>query len=147
MTFGETIRARRHARGLSLQAAAAGIFKPAGGAISAQYLHDIEAGHRGPPANAMLAQLAELLYVSPDYLHFLAGRMPDDLLHTGAAECQILAALSALRVRLNDGDRPAAASHNGPRCMHCEQPPYGVDVHGRLYCREHLPPDKVLLRV
>lgn len=48
------------------------------GSISPQYLNDIEHDRRTPPS-LLINQFARILSMDKDYLHFLAGRIPNDL--------------------------------------------------------------------
>jgi transcriptional regulator with XRE-family HTH domain len=69
-TFGTYISETRKQRGLSQKQLAALI------ELSPQYLNDIEHDRRSPSSDQMIQQLAGVLKVSPNYLYYLAGRIP-----------------------------------------------------------------------
>jgi transcriptional regulator with XRE-family HTH domain len=75
-TFGKYISQTRKEHGLSQKQLAERIVREEGGAISAQYLNDIEHDRRNPSSDHMIQQFARVLKVSPHYLYYLAGRMP-----------------------------------------------------------------------
>ena len=72
-TFGEVVRRRRLARGLSLRRLAHLL------GVSPTYLSLVERGKAAPPTAARVARMAQLLDESADALIALAGRMPEDL--------------------------------------------------------------------
>ena len=74
-TFGEVLAEARKQRGLTLMAAAARVKKDDGIPMSAPYLNDIELGHKGPPSDAMLRQLARVLRIEIEVLRFYANRV------------------------------------------------------------------------
>jgi transcriptional regulator with XRE-family HTH domain len=80
MTFGQAIAKARKAKGLSQKELAALIVKDEdGGAISPQYLNDIEHDRRSPTSDHLIRQFATVLDVDEGVLFLLAGKIPDDL--------------------------------------------------------------------
>lgn len=80
MTFGRAIAAARRAKGLSQKELAALIVKDeGGGAISPQYLNDIEHDRRSPTSDHLIKQFAKVLDEDEGYLFVLAGKIPDDI--------------------------------------------------------------------
>ncbi|ALK09034.1 helix-turn-helix domain-containing protein [Blastochloris viridis] len=80
MTFGQAIAKARKAKGLSQKELAALIMKDEeGGAISPQYLNDIEHDRRSPTSDHLIRQFATELKVDEGILFLLAGKIPDDL--------------------------------------------------------------------
>ena len=101
MTFGEAITQARKAKKLSQKDVAAGTTKEDGMAISAQYLNDIEHDRRNPPSEDIIGQLASTLDLDLDYLHFLAGRFPSDVLELSRDRDDISSAMKAFRRNLS----------------------------------------------
>jgi transcriptional regulator with XRE-family HTH domain len=80
MTFGRAISKARKALGMSQKELAARVMKEeGGGAISPQYLNDIEHDRRSPSSGHLIRQFSGILDIPEDYLFALAGRLPDDL--------------------------------------------------------------------
>ena len=100
MTFGEAITQARKDKRLSQKAVAAGTLKEDGQAISAQYLNDIEHDRRNPPSEDIIRQLAATLGLELDYLLFLAGRFPSDVLELSRDQAGITSAMRAFRRNL-----------------------------------------------
>ena len=100
MTFGEAIIQARKDKKLSQKQVAAGILKEDGKPISPQYLNDIEHDRRNPPGEPIVHQLADILDLNLDYLSFLAGRFPSDLLETPRDQEDIATAMRAFRSSL-----------------------------------------------
>lgn len=93
MTFGAYIRqerGRQHRRLIDLAADVG---------ISAQYLSDIEQGRRNRPAKALIAVFADALGIDADYLYFLAGWLPPDVLSDVPRDV-VVAAFAAFRREL-----------------------------------------------
>ena len=78
-TFGTYISDTRKKKGLSQKQLAELIEREEGGAISPQYLNDIEHDRRSPSSDHMIQQFARVLNVGADYLDYLAGRVPADV--------------------------------------------------------------------
>lgn len=100
MTFGEAITQARKDKRLSQKEVAAGTLKEDGQAISAQYLNDIEHDRRNPPSEDIVRQLADTLDLELDYLLFLAGRFPSDVLELSRDQEGITSAMRAFRRNL-----------------------------------------------
>ena len=105
MTFGEAITRARKDKRLSQKQVAAGTLKEDGRAISAQYLNDIEHDRRNPPSEYIVRQLANTLDLDLDYLLFLAGRFPADVLEMSRDQEGIKTAMKAFRSSLRGRTR------------------------------------------
>ena len=105
MTFGEAITRARKDKKLSQKQVAAGTLKEDGQAISAQYLNDIEHDRRNPPSEYIVRQLADTLDLDLDYLLFLAGRFPADVLEMSRDQEGIKTAMKAFRSSLRGQSR------------------------------------------
>jgi transcriptional regulator with XRE-family HTH domain len=105
MTFGEAITRARKDKRLSQKQVAAGTLKEDGQAISAQYLNDIEHDRRNPPSEYIVRQLANALDLDLDYLLFLAGRFPADVLAMSRDQEGIKTAMKAFRSSLRGRSR------------------------------------------
>ena len=105
MTFGEAITQARKDKKLSQKEVAAATLKEDGESISAQYLNDIEHDRRNPPGEAIMRQLATTLDLDVDYLFFLAGRLPSDVLELSQDREGISHAMRAFRRNLRGGNR------------------------------------------
>ena len=105
MTFGEAITRARKDKKLSQKQVAAGTLKEDGQAISAQYLNDIEHDRRNPPSEYIVRQLADTLELDLDYLLFLAGRFPADVLEMSRDQEGIKTAMKAFRSSLRGQSR------------------------------------------
>jgi transcriptional regulator with XRE-family HTH domain len=79
VTVGQAIARERKKRRLSQKDLAQRVRKEDGSPISPQYLNDIERDRRNPPGQYLLDQFARQLDLPPEYLHLLAGQLPDDL--------------------------------------------------------------------
>ena len=79
MSFGQVIAEARKKQGLSQKDLASRIRKEDGATISPQYLNDIERDRRNPPSEQILAQFADQLNLSLDYLHIISGKVPEDI--------------------------------------------------------------------
>jgi transcriptional regulator with XRE-family HTH domain len=79
MSFGQIIAEARKKLGMSQKTLAARIKKEDGESISPQYLNDIERDRRNPPSEHLIAQFANELSLSKDYLLLAAGTLPQDL--------------------------------------------------------------------
>ena len=105
MTFGEAITRARKDKKLSQKQVAAGTLKEDGQGISAQYLNDIEHDRRNPPSEYIVRQLADALDLDLDYLLFLAGRFPADVLEMSRDQEGIKTAMKAFRSSLRGQSR------------------------------------------
>jgi transcriptional regulator with XRE-family HTH domain len=80
ITFGQAIARARKAKDLSQKELAALIQKDEeGGAISPQYLNDIEHDRRNPTSDHLIREFARVLDEDEGYLFVLAGKIPDDI--------------------------------------------------------------------
>ena len=78
-TFGQMIREKRQALGLSQKELASQITKEDGSPISPQYENDIEFDRREPPSERMIEQYAKILGFPVDGLILAAGKVPEDV--------------------------------------------------------------------
>ena len=77
-TFGTLISKTRKSREINQKQLAELIRREDGEPISPQYLNDIEHDRRSPSTEVIL-QIAAILSLDADYLHFLAKKWPEDL--------------------------------------------------------------------
>jgi transcriptional regulator with XRE-family HTH domain len=96
-TFGQVIREARQRAGLSQRALAAQVRREDGVSLSPQYLNDLEWDRRNPPGHHLLRQFAAALDLPYDYLAFVTGCLPDDLLDGDVEPEVVVAAFTALR--------------------------------------------------
>lgn len=101
-TFGSEVRRARIEHNLSLREVTERLRKRPGSdeTISIQYLNDIELDRRKPPSEYLIRQMAKILELDPDYLVFLAGQMPADLLRASADPERVVSAMRAMRRRI-----------------------------------------------
>ena len=78
-TFGQMIREKRQALGLSQKELASQIKKEDGSSVSPQYQNDIEFDRRDPPSELMIKQYAKFLDFPVDSLFLAAGKVPKDV--------------------------------------------------------------------
>ena len=98
VSFGQAIGKARKAMGLSQKELAALVMKAEeGGAISPQYLNDIEHDRRSPTSDHLIKQFAKVLGESEDYLFVLAGKIPDDLRKKAVDRDQVVAGFANFR--------------------------------------------------
>jgi transcriptional regulator with XRE-family HTH domain len=79
LTFGKYISNARKAKHMSQKELASCILREDNVAISPQYLNDIEHDRRQPTSDHLIEQFAKALQLSTDYLHFLAGVLPEEI--------------------------------------------------------------------
>lgn len=102
MTLGQAIAAARKAKGLSQKDLAAAIVKDDGaGAISPQYLNDIEHDRRSPTSDHLIRQFEKVLGTEDGYLFFLAGKIPDEMRRKARDPAKVAAAFRAFRKSLS----------------------------------------------
>jgi transcriptional regulator with XRE-family HTH domain len=65
--------------------------------ISPQYLNDIERDRRSPSSDYLIQQFAKILKIEGDYLHYLAGKLPDEIRKKNLSEEDVKAAFTAFR--------------------------------------------------
>ena len=106
LSFGAAILKGRTGKQLLQKDVAAAIEKQDGVAMSASYLNDIERDRRNPPNAHIIRQLASALDLDEDYLFFLAGRIPVDLLEVPHDQVTISRAVKTLRrTLLSNGEQ------------------------------------------
>ena len=103
-TFGQIIADARKALGMSQKELAARTRKEGGGAISPQYLNDIEHDRRNPPSEYIIEQFAGHLGLSKEPLIAAAGLWPTDLREKlpGSDPQRVEKAFTAFRKVLKD---------------------------------------------
>jgi transcriptional regulator with XRE-family HTH domain len=80
VTFGAYIAGARKALKMSQKELATRIKREEDGEpISPQYLNDIEHDRRSPSSDHLIHQFAHVLNLKADYLHYLAGKLPDEI--------------------------------------------------------------------
>ena len=97
LSFGAAILKARTDKQLRQKDVAAAIEKEDGVAMSASYLNDIERDRRNPPNARIIRQLSSTLGLDEDYLWFLVGRIPPDLLASSLDQASISQAVKTLR--------------------------------------------------
>jgi DNA-binding XRE family transcriptional regulator len=89
-TLGSTLRTLRTQQKLTLKQLAARLD------VSWEFLGQVER-NRVVPSESRIRQLANVLGTNPEYLNLLAGRVPQDILHTLQIKPSILASIRAGR--------------------------------------------------
>ncbi len=98
VSFGQAIGKARKSKGLSQKELAALVVKDEeGGAISPQYLNDIEHDRRSPTSDHLIKQFAKVLEEDEGYLFVLAGKIPDDVRKQATNRDQIVASFANFR--------------------------------------------------
>ncbi len=99
-TFGACIAEARKNLKMSQKELAEKIFlQEEGKAISPQYLNDIERDRRNPTSDHLIQQFAKVLKIDANYLHYLAGKVPDDIRRMNLSAEEVKAAFTAFRKR------------------------------------------------
>lgn len=96
-TFGSAIAKARKEKGLSLKEVAQMIEREDGGAISPQYLNDIEHDRRSPTSDRMVKQIAAALGLDLDWLYWRAGQFPEDVRKANYTPQEINRLMTAFR--------------------------------------------------
>lgn len=97
-TFGNYISEARKKLQISQKELAAKILREEDGQpISPQYLNDIERDRRSPSSDHLMMQFATALNINADYLHFLAGKLPDEIRNQNLSEEQVEKAFALFR--------------------------------------------------
>ena len=97
-SFGQAIGKARKAKGLSQKELASLVMKDEeGGAISPQYLNDIEHDRRSPTSDHLIRQFARVLELDEAILFVLAGKIPDDIRQQAKDPMKIVAAFTNFR--------------------------------------------------
>lgn len=95
-TFGTLISKTRKVQDINQKQLAELIKREDGEPISPQYLNDIEHDRRSP-SSEVITQIASVLSLNADYLHFLAKKWPEDLAAGAAKEEDIRNLMVAFR--------------------------------------------------
>lgn len=96
-TFGYSISRARKAKGLSQKELSRLILREDGTPISPQYLNDIEHDRRSPSSDHLVTQFAQVLEIDPDYLYYLADRLPEDIRNSGLSQKEVSELMMAFR--------------------------------------------------
>ena len=97
-SFGQAIAKARKAKGLSQKELASLVMKDEEcGAISPQYLNDIEHDRRSPTSDHIIRQFATVLEMDEAILFVLAGKIPDDIRQQAKDPTKIVAAFANFR--------------------------------------------------
>jgi len=96
LSFGKTIARARKERKINQRSLAEKVIKEDGKAITPQYLNDIEHDRRIPSPD-VVSKFAEVLQIDPDYLEYLAGRIPQDWRKAELSEIQFKEMAAAFR--------------------------------------------------
>jgi transcriptional regulator with XRE-family HTH domain len=65
--------------------------------ISEQYLFDIERGNRNPKKESLIRRFANVLEIDFDYLMYLNGRIPEDLIRMELSEDEVKKLFNMMR--------------------------------------------------
>lgn len=113
-TLGRVISDARKAAGLTQRDLAALVLRESGErGISAAYLNDIEHDRRTPNGSYLMTQLAQALYLDPEYLLVLArGQVPEDVMAMASRVDQdtYRDALRLFRTTLQKKEKPESVS-------------------------------------
>jgi transcriptional regulator with XRE-family HTH domain len=100
MSLGKTISQRRKQLGLTQKDLASNVQKNGGGAITPQYLNDIEHDRRAPTSPELIEQFADALELDEHFLYYQAGTIPRKLKKKAVTPEKISAAFEAFRKQL-----------------------------------------------
>jgi transcriptional regulator with XRE-family HTH domain len=99
-TFGACIAEARKALKMSQKELAQKILlEEEEKSISPQYLNDIERDRRNPSSDHIIQQFAKVLKIDANYLHYLAGKFPDDIRRMNLSAEDVKVAFTAFRKR------------------------------------------------
>lgn len=98
-TFGRAISQSRKQKQWSLKELASRVMREDGAPISPQYLNDIEHDRRSPSSDHMVQQFARALEIDPDWLYYLAGRLPEDVRKERLSKSELTELMMAFRGR------------------------------------------------
>lgn len=96
-TFGGYIAHSRKQLDMSQKELASKVLREDQEPISPQYLNDIERNRRNPSSDHLIRQFAQVLGINPDYLHYLAGKLPDEIRRRNLSEKQVAEVFRAFR--------------------------------------------------
>lgn len=98
VTFGSFISEARKNLKMSQKELAEKILREDDGEpISPQYLNDIERDRRNPTSDHLIQQFAKALKIDGDYLHYLAGILPDEIRKKHLPQDAVKAGFTAFR--------------------------------------------------
>ena len=98
VTFGSHIAEARKKLEMSQKELAAKILREEDDQpISPQYLNDIERDRRNPSSDHLIRQFSKVLKIDNDYLHYLAGKFPDELRKKNLSEEAVKEAFTVFR--------------------------------------------------
>ncbi len=98
VTFGSYIAAARKKIQLSQKQLAEKILREEDERpISPQYLNDIERDRRSPTSDHLIQQFAKVLKIDADYLHYLSGKLPEDMRAKNLSEEAVREVFTAFR--------------------------------------------------
>ncbi|ABB76111.1 transcriptional regulator, XRE family [Nitrosospira multiformis ATCC 25196] len=98
VTFGSYIAEARKKLSMSQKELAARILREEDGQpISPQYLNDIERDRRSPTSDHLIQQFAKVLQIDADYLHYLSGKLPEEIRQRNLSQDDVKAAFMAFR--------------------------------------------------
>lgn len=98
VTFGSYIAEARKALQMSQKELAQCILREEDEQpISPQYLNDIERDRRNPSSEHLIRQFAKILKIDADYLHYLAGKLPEEIRQKNLSEEAVKQAFMAFR--------------------------------------------------
>ena len=96
LSFGKTVAKARKERSINQRSLAERIIKEDGKAITPQYLNDIEHDRRVPSPD-LVSKFAETLGIDPEYLEYLAGRIPQEWREANLSENDFKSMATAFR--------------------------------------------------
>lgn len=97
-SFGAYIVEARKALKMNQKELAARILREEDGQpISPQYLNDIEHDRRSPTSDHLIKQFAKVLGLDADYLHYLVGKLPDEIRRKNLSEKEVARVFMAFR--------------------------------------------------
>lgn len=102
-SFGRAISSARKKKEWGLKDLASRILRENGESISVQYLNDIEHDRRSPSSDRMVKQFADALGVDVNWLYYLAGRFPEELLRMKLSEQEVGRMMTAFRRKVSAG--------------------------------------------
>lgn len=97
ITFGQAISRKRREKEMNQKELAAQIKREDGEPISPQYLNDIEHDRRSPSSDLMVNQFAKVLGLEADYLFYLAGKIPTDIVERNLSPEKVQELMVAFR--------------------------------------------------
>ena len=105
ITFGQAISRKRREKEMNQKELAAQIKREDGEPISPQYLNDIEHDRRSPSSDLMVQQFAKVLGLEADYLYYLAGKYPTDIVDKNLPPEKVQELMVAFRKQIKGGKK------------------------------------------